>query len=140
MGLRGVTVAHAAEVAPSIILTPAFADVFGTTMAAFEPPAPSGLHTSPWVAVERSSSIQLRCQLAIPADWSLPEMDKLSSLWLLVSLMRLKLRVRVQAAVLANRPFGAMQETVRGSRILAFEDAGWERSSKTVPMTPDDIQ
>lgn len=113
-----------AELAPGIVLSQGYFQVFSSPMLAFKE-APPGQHTpGPWVAVHGNfNSYQSRVELSVLDTRALDGFSPSQCLWLVAALLRLRAESPVRVAAIANVPLASLPD-VKDPWALAFEASG----------------
>lgn len=126
-GLEGVFVAEPQQLLHGISVEPCYGDVFAhPVLAVHPPPAPNAAHPAPWFACRGGGrSIDVRCQLHVPADSEPLFANRVASAWLAAATLRLLLSAPLRLAVLSDTDFATLAHRREAQpTLIGFEQAG----------------
>lgn len=95
------------DVAPGLVLQPAYAHVFASYMVAFNRPEARGQHhPGPWHPAGRDIGFDCEFEIFVDRSAQAEPIGRLNIGWLCVALLRLKAGLKLRAPVVANMSFG----------------------------------
>jgi hypothetical protein len=110
------------EIADGVFLRTSYASVFSAPMIAFNPPKePEKHHPPPWIAVRGGTHFESIVEVCLETDANLFEFHPRKFLWLLTSLVRLKVTSPVRLVTTSHRPKTELIEAPTSFDVSAFE-------------------
>ena len=108
-GLAGFSlVPDAFDLGEGVVLSQTYAHFMAPFLMAFTPPAPGKHHPGPWKAAKGGLAIDITAQLYLPMPLSLQHLDRLSTIWWVTALLRLKATTSVFLPVVSTERFSSV--------------------------------
>lgn len=126
-GLEGITTKERHELVPGVFVEPCYGTIFAHPILAVAPPEhPGAPHPAPWFACRGGHrTIEVRCQLYLPADTEPFYVNRAASAWLAAASLRLLLCAPIRLAVLSDMPFEKLSSDWKLQPMLvSMEQAG----------------
>ena len=108
-GLYGLAlVADSFDLGHGALLSRTYAHFMAPFMMAFAP-APRGQHhPGPWKAAKGGLYIDITTELFLPATTSVPQLDRMNTVWWIVALMRLHAASSISVPVISSERFASI--------------------------------
>jgi hypothetical protein len=131
------------EILPGIALRRVYVDTFGANMMAFAPPpTPKSHHPGPWAAVRGGFTFEGRVEIELTDMNACDGLTPTVAVWLVATVLRLRIRAPIRLAVIGNMPFDRMGERSHEVQAIAFESAPHQIGTFTatrIEATEDEI-
>lgn len=116
-----------------VVISETFAHLMAPFLMAFSPAEPGQPHPGPWSAVSGGLGYDIHVQLYVPENFNPPQwFDRLSTVWWLLALMRLKATPLVSVPVISSCPYAGIPTSnakvqfwpieIRGPQLIPVED------------------
>jgi Apea-like HEPN len=108
-GLYGaVLVPETFNLGHGAFISQTYAHFMAPFMMAFAP-APKGMHhPAPWKAAKGGIYLDITTELHLPATTSIPQLDRMSTVWWIVALMRLGITTSISVPVISSERFSSI--------------------------------
>ncbi len=112
------------EILPGIALRRVYVDTFGANMMAFAPPlTPKSPHPAPWAAVWGGFTFEGQVEVELTEMSAFDGLTPTVAVWLVATVLRLRVSAPIRLAVIGNMPFDKMGECSNEVQAIAFESA-----------------
>jgi Apea-like HEPN len=85
-----------------------YAHLMAPFMMAFAPAPPGKHHPAPWKPAKGGIYIDITTELYVPATTSIPQLDRMNTVWWIVSLMRLQMTTSISVPILSSERFSSI--------------------------------
>src|SRR5258707_6908388 len=90
------------ELGEGITVSQTYAHFMAPFLMAFAPASPGKPHPAPWKAAKGGINIDITAELFLPATCNLEHLDRINSIWWIVSLLRLRATALVFTPVISS--------------------------------------
>ena len=122
-GIAGLTLLpDRFDLGDGLVLSQTYAHLMAPFLMAFAPAEPGAPHPGPWSAVSGGIAQDIRVELHVPAEFSIPSFfDRLNTVWWVAALIRLRTETSASVPVLADRPFRDVPAAWQNARFIPIE-------------------
>lgn len=108
-GLYGlVLVPDAFQLGHGAVISQTYAHLMAPFMMAFAPAPPGKPHPAPWKPAKGGIYIDITTELYLPATTSVPQLDRVNTIWWIVALMRLHITTSISVPVISSERFASI--------------------------------
>jgi hypothetical protein len=109
-GLSGIVlIPEVFELGHGAVLSRTYAHLMAPFMMAFAPAIPGKPHPAPWKPTRGDGlAIDITTELFLPATTRLPQLDRVSTIWWMVALLRLKATTNINVPVISSERFASV--------------------------------
>jgi hypothetical protein len=133
-GLCGVTlVPDRFEMGHGVVISRTYAHLFAPFTMAFSPAAPGGHHPGPWRSAKGGLALDLSAQLLLPATTSIPQVNRVNTIWWMAALLRLHTSTSISVPVISSDSIASIPN-------IEHEPELWPLEIHTPRLFPEDPQ
>jgi hypothetical protein len=108
-GLYGLAlVPDSYELGHGVVIARTYAHFMAPFMMAFAPAPPGREHPVPWKAAKGGLAIDITSELYLPATTSIPQFDRVNTVWWIVALMRLHTTTSISVPVISSERYASI--------------------------------
>jgi hypothetical protein len=108
-GLYGlVLVPDTFDLGHGTVISRTYAHFMAPFMMAFTPAPPGEHHPPPWKAAKGGIHLDITTELFLPAATSIPQLDRMNTVWWIVALMRLQMTTSISVPVISSERFASI--------------------------------
>ena len=110
------------DIGQGIVLSNTYAHVTAPFLIAFSKPEKPGLpHPAPWAAASGGFGFDISVQISLPRDVKLTGLNRISAVWWIVALLRLKTQATLVLPIVSNVPFSKEFALDKKSHFMPME-------------------
>ena len=121
-GLSGVSLVPSRfDLGHGILISQTYAHFMAPFLMAFAPPAPGKHHPGPWKSARGGLGIDITAELFLPLSYRSEHLDRLNTIWWIVSLLRLRVGASVFVPVVSSERLSSIPSIAQEPELLPIE-------------------
>jgi len=121
-GLYGlVPVPETFDLGHGAVISRTYAHFFAPFMMAFSPAPPGKHHPGPWKPAKGGLALDITAEVFLPATTSIPQLDRVNTVWWIVALMRLHATTSVSVPVISSERFASIPSVQQEPQLWPME-------------------
>jgi len=109
------------ELGRGAVISATYAHLFAPFTMAFSPAAPGKPHPGPWKSAKGGLALDITAQLFLPANTSVPPLDRVNTIWWIVALLRLHASTSISVPVISSDSFDSIPRLEREPQLWPME-------------------
>jgi len=127
------------ELGKGVVISQTYAHFMAPFLMAFAPASPGKPHPAPWKAAKGGINIDITAELFLPATCTLENLDRISTIWWIVALLRLRATTMVFAPVISSERFISISKIQQEPKLWPMEIHTRRLTPEVTPTTRVDI-
>jgi hypothetical protein len=96
------------ELGHGAVMSGTYAHFFAPFMMAFSPAPPGKHHPGPWKPAKGGLAIDISAELFLPATTSIPQLNRVNTIWWIVALLRLHATTSISVPIISSERFASI--------------------------------